>query len=99
LGNNHCSVANCKSHNDFGCTTCECGYYLTPDRKCNEMTNGCIRYSRGNCVDCMHNFVLKGNVCEIEGCNKMEGVKCVECKETYESTDIGCQVKNCLVSK
>lgn len=49
------------------------------------MPTGCIRASRGVCTDCMNYFVLKGNVCEIEGCLRMEGVKCTECQEGYVS--------------
>jgi hypothetical protein len=56
-------VPNCNNHNDFGCTGCECGYYLTADNRCASVDQGCIRYQRGICTDCMAQFKLKGGVC------------------------------------
>jgi hypothetical protein len=47
----------------------------------------------------MQHFTLKGGVCDIEGCNKIEGVRCVECKLGYESTELGCRLRNCLIAK
>lgn len=29
-----CIVKNCKRYNDFGCYSCECGYYITENRAC-----------------------------------------------------------------
>lgn len=79
-------MSNCQSHNEFGCVACECGFYLTPDRKCNQIAQGCIRYNRGICTDCMANFQLKGGVCDIEGCLKIDGIRCAQCADGYIST-------------
>lgn len=97
--NNHCEVPNCKSHNEYGCVSCECGFYLTPDRKCSEITQGCIRYNRGVCSDCMQHFKLKGGICDIEGCLKLDGIRCVQCDSAYDSTELGCKLRHCLISK
>ena len=60
------------------------------------MTPGCIRYQRGYCTDCMPNFKLKGNRCEIDGCDKIIENVCMSCKDGYDLKDGGCFMKNCL---
>jgi hypothetical protein len=64
----HCEIANCLTYNDFGCTACDCGYYLTPQNICSEVQPGCIRYQRGICSDCQAHFKLRGGSCIMEGC-------------------------------
>jgi hypothetical protein len=29
-----CDIKNCKEYNDFGCESCECGYYITKKMTC-----------------------------------------------------------------
>lgn len=47
----------------------------------------------------MGHFLLKGGVCDIEGCLKIDGIRCTQCAEGYVSTELGCKLKNCLISK
>lgn len=47
----------------------------------------------------MQHFTLKGGVCDIEGCAKVDGIRCVECTVGYESTELGCRLRNCLIGK
>jgi hypothetical protein len=47
----------------------------------------------------MQHFRLKGGVCDIEGCLKIDGIRCVQCDAGYVSTELGCKLKNCLISK
>ena len=66
---NHCDIEDCQTLNDYGCVACECGSYLTEERKCKNVERGCMRYQRGKCVNCFPHFELKKNgVCEIDGC-------------------------------
>lgn len=67
----HCEIKNCVSYNDFGCTACDCGYFLNFRNVCEEIHAGCIRYQRGVCNDCHTNFKLKGTSCVMEGCAKL----------------------------
>lgn len=30
----NCEISDCVTYNDYGCTSCACGFYLTPDNKC-----------------------------------------------------------------
>lgn len=61
------------------------------------MTDGCLRYNRGKCVDCMPHYRLKGGECSIEGCQEYEGNSCKVCDEKYEKTEKGgCEFKNCF---
>lgn len=65
---NHCDIPHCKSYNDFGCVGCECGYYLTGEKDCKEVSSGCVRYQRGICSNCLPHYKLKGGSCQIDGC-------------------------------
>ena len=76
LKDGHCEINECKSYNDFGCTACHCGYFITDSRTCSEMSPGCLRYQRGTCTDCLPNFKLKGNICDMDGCKKSKGAQC-----------------------
>lgn len=73
-------MPNCQTINDFGCVTCQCGFYLTKDRLCLKSESGCLRYERAKCIDCLNHYRLKGGVCEIEGCKKYDQNACLECK-------------------
>ena len=96
LNANHCDIPNCKQFNDFGCTACDCGYYLTPQRDCKEADQGCLRYQRGSCINCLPHYKLKGGVCQIDGCIEYFGNFCEKCDEHYEQTkEGGCDFKNC----
>ena len=93
---NHCSIENCKTFNDYGCTNCECGYYLTSDRNCREIEPGCLRYQRGKCINCISHYKLKGGACQIDGCKDYSGNSCEKCDDNYEKTSAGgCKFKNC----
>ena len=95
LKNGVCDIQNCKTLNDWGCVHCECGFYLGSDGKCAQVSDGCLRYNRGHCVDCLEHYTLKGGECKIEGCSEYEGNSCKECSERYEKVGNGCQFKNC----
>jgi len=56
------------TYNDFGCVACECAFYITPNNVCKSMREGCIRYLRGKCIDCLPSWRLKGNDCILPGC-------------------------------
>lgn len=94
-----CEIPNCQNYNEYGCTVCQCGYYLTAERTCSQIGQGCIRYNRGVCTDCMPEFTLKNGVCSIEGCAIANGLKCSTCQSGYLSSGSGCQLANCLISK
>lgn len=79
MNGNHCDIAHCKSYNDFGCVGCECGYYLSADKTCKEVTSGCIQYSRGMCANCLPHYKLKGGFCQIDGCLSYQGSSCERC--------------------
>ena len=95
LEDGDCKIQNCKTYNDYKCVARECGYFLTPQGVCKRMQTGCVRYQRGQCTDCLPNFRLKGNDCEIEGCLNMNDLKCTKCSEEYELFHNGCVMKNC----
>lgn len=63
ISNGFCDIDNCKILNDYGCTSCECGFYLTADRTCQPIQPGCLRYQNGVCKDCLAHYKLKGGVC------------------------------------
>ena len=65
LNGQHCDIDQCRILNDYGCVSCECGFYLTPDRDCKPISPGCLRYEKGICRDCLPHYKLKGGVCEI----------------------------------
>lgn len=54
--------------NDYGCVGCKCGFYLTEDKECKKIENGCLRLVRGNCMNCLPHYDLKDGKCLIEGC-------------------------------
>lgn len=83
LNRNHCDIPDCRMLNDYGCTACECGFYLTEDRRCKTIARGCMRYERGVCNDCLPHYKLKGSICEIEGCLKYDGNYCRDCDSKY----------------
>ena len=83
LSSGHCSIDNCKSYSDFGCVACECGYYITKDRICLKIEEGCIRHQKGVCTDCYPPFQLQGASCVLDGCRKMSGLHCDECMPEY----------------
>ena len=60
-----CNIKNCRSLNDYGCVSCECGYYLAPDGTCSDISYGCLRYEKGVCKDCQPHYKLKSGVCQI----------------------------------
>lgn len=91
-----CEITHCKNYNDFGCTSCECGYFLQGDR-CVEVSEGCLRYSQGECVDCLPHYHLSGGSCQILGCQSYNGAKCEHCGENFQPTsEGGCRFVNCL---
>lgn len=65
LNGQHCDIDQCRILNDYGCVSCECGFYLTPERDCKPIASGCLRYEKGICRDCLPHYKLKGGVCEI----------------------------------
>lgn len=65
LNGEHCEVSDCQSLNDYGCTTCQCGFYLDRDRGCKKADDGCLRYERGKCINCLDHYRLKAGICEI----------------------------------
>ena len=95
LNNGNCEIQHCKSYNDFGCVACNCGYYLNKNGMCKVMEGGCIRYHRGECIDCLPAYTLKGNECQIEGCEDIQNLKCTRCSEGYDLLNGGCSLKNC----
>lgn len=95
LANGNCEITNCKTYNEYRCVACNCGYYLTPEGVCKIMEQGCVRYQRGQCTDCLPNFKLKGSSCEMEGCLDLIGLHCKKCGHNYELVDGGCKMKNC----
>lgn len=62
------------------------------------MEQGCIRYERGVCIDCLAHYSLKAGTCQIEGCVKYSsGSSCEACDTDYETNPHGgCSFKNCL---
>ena len=36
LDNYNCGIRHCKKYNDFGCYSCECGFYITENRECKQ---------------------------------------------------------------
>lgn len=61
------------------------------------MIPGCLRYQRGYCTDCLKNFKLKGSVCDIDGCEKINGNECKKCKQNFIiNKEGGCDMINCL---
>ena len=69
LFGSHCDIGDCQTLNDYGCVACECGFYLTEERKCQKIERGCMRHQRGRCVNCFPHFELKKNgTCLIDGC-------------------------------
>ncbi|CAM6005797.1 unnamed protein product [Sphagnum balticum] len=96
LQNYHCLIPNCKALNDFGCVSCECGFYLTQIRGCQKLPDGCLKSSRGVCVECLPHYKLKGGSCVIEGCSDYEDEGCKSCSEDYDLVDGTCQFRNCF---
>lgn len=70
--------------NDYGCASCDCGYYLDENKDCKKYENGCMRYMKAKCVDCLPHYQLDHGVCKIEGCLHYENGECKECKDAYE---------------
>ena len=33
----HCDIKHCKDYNDFGCESCECGFFITSKMICEKM--------------------------------------------------------------
>lgn len=95
LANGNCEIANCKTYNEYSCVACNCGYYLNTDGICKSAELGCVRYQRGHCTDCLPDFKLKGNSCEMEGCLDLQGLRCKACESHYELVNGACQMKNC----
>ena len=95
LENYHCVIPNCKSLNDYGCYSCECGFFITDSRTCQKMPNGCLKTYRGVCVECLPHYKLKGGVCTIEGCLSFSNDLCTACQSDYELADGTCRFKNC----
>ena len=91
-----CGIRNCKRYNDYGCYSCECGYYITQTHSCKKYEDGCSKYNRGICTECMPHFKLRGGVCMIDGCLEHKNHMCASCKEDYELVDGTCQFKNCF---
>lgn len=87
LDGKHCDIEHCRKFNDFGCVTCECGFYLTEERDCMEVSQGCLRYSKGKCINCLPHYKLKGGVCEIDGCLEYSGFECNKCDEDFDKTE------------
>lgn len=97
LKNGQCDISDCQTLNDYGCVTCECGFYLTKDRTCAEIDQGCIRYERGHCVNCLSHYKLKGGACQIDGCEEYSGQACTKCHPDYHlNIDGGCKFNNCV---
>jgi hypothetical protein len=96
LANGNCEIPNCKTYNEYRCVTCHCGYYLNFEGVCKAMEQGCVRYQRGQCTDCLPNFKLKGSVCELEGCLDVDGFRCKKCDNKYNLVDGACKMKNCI---
>jgi hypothetical protein len=90
-----CEIPYCKTYNDYKCVACDCGFFLESHGLCKPMVTGCVRYQRGQCVDCLPNFRLKGAECEMEGCKEIKDLKCVKCTADYELAKEGCLMKNC----
>lgn len=91
-----CVIKNCKRYNDFGCYSCECGYYITENRSCRKYEDGCLKYYRSVCTECMPHYRLKGGVCSIEGCIEHKSSVCVSCSEEYQLVEGICRFKNCF---
>lgn len=91
-----CGIRNCKRYNDYGCYSCECGYYITQTRSCKKYEDGCVKYYRGICTECMPHFKLRGGACMIDGCLEHQNHMCVSCKEDYELVEGACRFKNCF---
>ena len=96
LENNHCYIPNCKALNDYGCVSCECGFFITEDRRCQKLPCGCLKVTRGVCVECLPHYKLTGGVCSIEGCLSLANNRCTDCKADYDLVDGTCRFKNCF---
>ena len=93
LNDNDCTIKNCKVYNDYKCAACECGYFLTSTGICKSIADGCIRYQRGECIDCLPKWTLINNECELVGCRKIFDHKCATCKDEYDLVDGGCVLR------
>jgi hypothetical protein len=96
LDSYRCTIKQCKSYNDFGCISCECGYYLTEQRNCQKVQQGCLKHYRGVCVNCLPHYKLKGGSCVIDGCLEYQSQFCQSCAADYDLVDGLCQFKDCL---
>ena len=91
-----CRIKNCKSYNDYGCYSCECGYYVTEGYTCRKMEEGCLKYYRGSCSQCLPHYRLHGGSCLIEGCLKQTTRDCTSCGAEYDLVEGSCLLRNCL---
>lgn len=96
LSEYNCGIRNCKRYNDYGCYACECGFYITENRACKKYEDGCMKYDRGICTECMPHFKLRGGMCMIDGCLTHKDHMCVDCKEDYNLVNGVCKFKNCF---
>lgn len=96
LQNYQCVIKECKSYNDYGCVSCECGYYLSETRSCLKMQEGCLKYYRGVCSECLPHYKLKGGSCVIDGCIEYKNQFCQTCKSDYTLENGLCKFKDCL---
>lgn len=89
-------IKDCRRYNDFGCYACQCGYYITDAKSCRKYEDGCMKYYRSMCTECMPHFKLRGGVCMIDGCLQHQDHKCVTCSDNYDLVNGICEFKNCF---
>ena len=91
-----CTINKCKDYNDFGCESCDCGFYLTRTGECKKIDEGCIRYQKGICTDCYPPYTLQGIGCVIDGCQELESGRCSRCGPEYNLENGQCKLPHCL---
>ena len=96
LDNFQCVIPNCKRYNDYGCYSCQCGFFITEKHSCRKYEEGCLKYYRGVCESCLPGFKMFGGSCQIDGCEKYaDGKQCAACKEEYDLVKGVCRLRNC----
>jgi hypothetical protein len=102
LNNGSCTIANCKSTTDYGCSQCEANYFLKNDGACYPKERGCDVYSRGICQYCLQPYTLNNGKCEIDGCSNYDSKGlCLNCSSPFilDSTSGICNILNCIETK
>ena len=107
LGKNHCILCN---EEEYLCKSCDEGYFPDKNGGCSYTDNCEISY-KGNCLQCINNFVLIGKnlndvikICkslnseDLRNCEKIniEAGICLTCKEGFYLTEID---KRCVQTK